>query len=218
MAKLWEMKNIFVAFLSLIIGAYSAQAQANSKGSEVLTKVFTKAKSYETIELDLSFELKIHPNGVDTTMRSILKIKGNKFLLFMDRKNLICDGINIYMLDTVKKEAEVDELKYLDSTEVWPFTMLTFYQYGFTKNATGVKKDEQGRSIMIIEVLPEKTRKFKYLSARICVDTDKSDIVKITLRGKSGEETSFIIHSIKANEVMDDKMFEYDKIKYKDYN
>lgn len=211
------MKRAFViSLLFIVTSVLFSQGQLNS--DKVLKKVLENIRSHQTIEM--SFRVRVSNNvlELDTSIVGMMKLKGNKFLLHATKEFIYGDGVNFITLDTLSKKFDSKKMDELDEAEVWPHTLLNFYEFGFKSHATGVKKDTKNRNIMHIDLLPNKNKKFKYRSASLEVDLDQFEITRITLtdQGNSIETVIFEILSTRFDVEMDDSIFMIDKTKYQE--
>lgn len=211
------MKRTFViSFLLISTSVLFSQGHFNS--DKVLKKVLANVRSHQTIEITFTVKVSVDMVNVDTTIVGNMKIKGDKFLLQAAKECILGDGINFITFDTLSNKFDSKKMEELKPDEVWPHTLLNFYESGFKSQATSTKKDNKGRNIMHIELMPMKDKKFKYRSAALDVDIDKFEITQISLsnKGEGAEVVAFEILSMQVDMQIDDSIFILDKSKYRE--
>jgi outer membrane lipoprotein-sorting protein len=190
-------------------------AQHDAKSKEMLDKLSEKTKAYKTVEVKFSFEIKNKDQGINQTQTGILKMKGDKYYLKLEDKEIFCDGKEITTYTKELNEAQVISADELDKDAVSPSTMFTIYEQGFKTKVKSEQKDSKGRNTMTIDLYPIKPKEKDYTMVRLDVDKDKVQFIKATILGKNGSYYYYTVTSMTPDVEMDDNIFIFDKTKYK---
>lgn len=209
------MKRIFTIAAITFFTASAVMAQHDAKSKEMLDKLSAKTKAYKTTQVEFSFNIVNKDQGINETQSGILKMKGDKYYLKLDDKEIFCDGKEITTYSKDLNEAQVIGADELDKDAVSPSTMFTIYEQGFKTKVKSEQKDKEGRNVMTIDMYPTKPKEKDYTMVRLDVDKDKVQFIKATILGKNGSYYYYTVKSIVADAAMDDSIFIFDKTKYK---
>ena len=89
------MKNFILICVALVSFAFVAQDDQDPKAKAILDKVSAKTKSYKTITIDFTSNLKNKEQGLDETEKGKLIIKGKKYNLTLGDNEFLCDGTKL---------------------------------------------------------------------------------------------------------------------------
>jgi outer membrane lipoprotein-sorting protein len=209
------MKRLFTLAAIVFFPASALVAQHDAKSKDMLDKLSAKTKSYKTVEVKFSFNVNNKDQGINETQTGLLKMKGDKYYLKLEDKEIFCDGKEITTYSKELNEAQVISVDELDKDAVSPTTMFTIYEQGFKTKVKSEQKDSKGRNIMTIDLYPLKPKEKDYSMVRLDVDKDKVQFVKATILGKNGSYYYYTVSSITPDAEMDDNIFIFDKTKYK---
>jgi outer membrane lipoprotein-sorting protein len=209
------MKRLFALATIALFSASALVAQHDAKSKDMLDKLSAKTKSYKTVEVKFSFNVVNKDQGIDETQTGVLKMKGDKYYLKLEDKEIFCDGKKITTYSKELNEAQVISVDELDKDAVSPTTMFTIYEQGFKTKVKSEQKDSKGRNVMTIDLYPLKPTEKDYTMVRLDVDKDKVQFIKATILGKNGSYYYYTVNSIVPDGEMDDNIFFFDKTKYK---
>ncbi len=209
------MKRLFTLTTITFFTAMSVMAQHDAKSKDMLDKLSAKTKAYKTVEVEFSFNIVNKDQGINETQSGTLKMKGDKYYLKLQDKEIFCDGKEITTYSKELNEAQVIGADELDKDAVSPSSMFTIYEQGFKTKVKSEQRDKQGRNVMTIDMYPMKPTEKDYTMVRLDVDKDKVQFIKATILGKNGSYYYYNVESIKPDVVMEDNIFIFDKNKYK---
>jgi len=209
------MKRIFTLTAITLFTALVAVAQHDTKSKNMLDKLSVKTKAYKTVEVKFSFNIVNKDQGINETQSGTLKMKGDKYYLKLEDKEIFCDGKEITTYSKELNEAQVIGADELDKDAVSPSSMFTIYEQGFKTSVKSEQKDKQGRNVMTIDMYPNKPKEKDYSMVRLDVDVDKVQFIKATILGKNGSYYYYNVSSITPDGEMEDNIFIFDKTKYK---
>jgi outer membrane lipoprotein carrier protein len=208
------MKFLYTLSTVLVFSAITLMGQHDVKSKAMLDKLSTKTKAYKTIEVKFSFQMVNKDDNIDQTQKGSLKMKGEKYYLKLDDKEIFCDGKKVYTYSKEPNECQVISMDELDKDAVTPKNMFTIYEQGFKSKVKSEQKDKQGRNVMTIDLYPLKPKEKDYTMVRLDVDKDKEQFIKATILGKNGSYYYYSVTSLTPDTDMDDAIFTFDKSKY----
>lgn len=209
------MKRVYTLTLLILVGITTLAAQHDPKSKAMLDKLSAKTNTYKTVDAKFSFNIKNKDQGIDETQSGILKMKGDKYYLKVDDKEIFCDGKKVYTYSKETNECQVIAVDELDKDALTPKNMFTIYEQGFKSKVKEEKKDSKGRNIMVIDLYPLKPKEKDYSMVRLEVDKDKTEFIKATILGKNGSYYYYTITTLTPDVELDDSIFIFDKTKYK---
>lgn len=205
----------FIALTALFVACLGGMyAQHDTKSKDMLDQLSKKTQAYKTVEVIFSFNITNKDQNIDETQSGTLKMKGDKYYLKMDSKEIYCDAKKIYTYDRDTKECQVISVDEVEEGAITPKSIFTIYEQGFKSKVKEEKKDGKGRNIMIIDLFPLQPKEKDYTMVRLEVDKDKVQVIQATILGKNGSTYYYNITSLTPDKNMDDSIFDFDKSKY----
>jgi outer membrane lipoprotein-sorting protein len=208
------MKFLYTLSTVLVFSTVTLMGQHDVKSKAMLDKLSNKTKAYKTIEVKFTFQMVNKDDNIDQTQKGSLKMKGEKYYLKLDDKEIFCDGKKVYTYSKEPNECQVISMDELDKDAVTPKNMFTIYEQGFKSKVKSEQKDKQGRNVMTIDLYPLKPKEKDYTMVRLDVDKDKEQFIKATILGKNGSYYYYSVTSLNPDTDMDDSIFTFDKSKY----
>lgn len=208
------MKRLYILTSIAFLGIAVIAAQHDVKSKDMLDKLSTKTQAYKTVEVKFSFNITNTDQKIDQTQSGILKMKGEKYYLKLDDKEIFCDGKKVYTYTKELNECQVIGVDELDKDAMSPKSMFTIYEQGFKTKVKSEQKDSKGRNVMTIDLYPLKPKEKDYTMVRLDVDKDKVQFIKATILGKNGSYYYYTITLLTPDTEMDENIFIFDKTKY----
>lgn len=200
------MKKISFLLLSLVIVSTSTFAQdANAK--KVLDGVSAKLKTFKGILADFMYSSKTRAGKTNSNVNGKISIKGNKYYIKQGPTEIFSNGSKTW---NYNGNDEVTVSSAEDNKTITPQKLLTnFYDKDFTYkliSSAGLYHE--------IEMLPVDKRK-NFQKVNVFVDKAKSMITKAKILDKSSNVIEFTLKNINTSANINDKVFVFDKSKYK---
>ena len=200
--------KIIPTTLTLFLIAFISFGQANDpKAEAVLSKLSAKAKTYNTVEAVFIFTQEDKREEEKTTQDGMVKVKGEKYMLVLGDFQIYNDGVITWTYDSDLNEASKDLTENVRDPDSPTFSeMLTMWETGFTyqfesENTIG------GVTYQIINLFPTDREDKPYHTAKITIDKQKEEIVKIILLGKDGIDYMYELTEFKVNTTITDDTF-----------
>lgn len=216
------MKNIFLSILLLNI--YTVFSQNSSKtyiedeADEALKKM---SKRYETLSVIYAeFELivnspKTKPTDdeakLTTKQQGTITLKADKFILKLPKQEIICDGKNIWTLNSDDKETQLSLFE--ESDDVFsPAKLFSFFKTGYSYQVKE-KKSVNGKKAVVVEMSPV-NKKTSYFKIDVTIDIATSTLLQTKIYAKNGVRYTYNILAEKDNLSFADSYFTYNSQKY----
>ena len=196
--------NRILIFILLIINL-SLMAQ-DEKAKEILDQLSINTKSYESIDVDFTFDFINISQEINEQQEGNIKISKNKFRLDLNQQIIISDDTTQWIY--LKESNELQILEYDSQDDMLsPNKLFTIYEKGY-KTQYIEEKDK----VHIIDLFPIESSEFKNIQLQI--DVDKIQIKKIILNDKNGGSFSYSINRFSTNAQLDEKLFNFNQEEY----
>ncbi|WP_231374027.1 LolA family protein [Aureivirga marina] len=206
----FEMKKGLLLLFLLIATVGFAQ----DKAKKLLDEVSQKTASYKTIEIEFLYKLDNMSGNVHEQNRGNVSLKGDRYRLHLFGADFLYDGAKKYTINHEDEEVIIETPDSENEEEFSPSKMLSFYKEGY-RYKMDILKNAGGRKIQYVKLLPiDSNTELKYILLGIDVKTKNiNDIIQV---GKNGANTSIVITNMQTNNVISDKLFNFDLKKYRD--
>jgi outer membrane lipoprotein-sorting protein len=203
--------KIITTTLSLLLIAFVSMAQTNDpKAEEVLNKLSQKAKTYKTIEANFTFTQIDKKADEKTIQEGSVRVKDKMFVLILGDYQIYNNGEITWTYDSDLNEATKDFTADVSDPDSPTFSeMLTMWETGFTYQFES-EKTIGGVTYQVINLFPTKESDKPYHTAKLTVNKNKEEIVKIMLLGKDGIDYIYDLTSFKVNMPLSDASFSID--------
>jgi outer membrane lipoprotein-sorting protein len=207
------MKKIFLLILIIAGLQHNLQAQDNPQAVKLLKSVTDKLNGYKNIYAEFKYTLNNKKAGVKQETKGKVTIQGNKFYANYMGIDDIYDGQKRYQI--IHENEEINISTHRDEDEFTPHKIFTFYQKGYTKKMD-IKQNNKGRLIQYVKLIPRNSNSpEKYILLGINLKT--KNINNAIIVEKNGSMINLDITKFQTNQVLPQKLFQFDKNKYPDY-
>ena len=190
----------FIAFISL--------AQTNDpKAEAILNKLSAKAKTYKTVEAVFTFTQQDKKAEETNIQEGFVKVKDEKYMLVLGDFQIYNDGIITWTYDSDLSEATKDLTEEVKDPDSPSFSeMLTMWESGFSYKFEE-EKTIGGTTYQVINLYPIKGEDKPYHTAKLTINKQKEEVVKIMLLGKDGIDYIYELTEFKVNNPLPDATF-----------
>lgn len=214
------MKKLFTLLMMVVTVGVFAQTEANGYDAEagkILKALAAKYKGYSTISAYISYKIVNKDADINEEQKIDIQLKGNQFRINMDGLGLIlCNGSDIWNLDTESKEASVNVYEPSEEGEITPSNVFTMYEKGFFY-IMGEEFKIDDKQYQSIDLAPEdKTKEF--FKIRMFVDPNEKYVKRMRVFGKDGTHFIYDIKTFKGNEKIEDSKFNFTKEEFPGYD
>ncbi|MFY9243171.1 MAG: outer membrane lipoprotein carrier protein LolA [Polaribacter sp.] len=214
------MKKIIVLFTSLFFISITF-SQSSKEAKAILDEVSLKMGAYQTMFIGFSQTLINLEAGIkegdEPPIRGEISLKGEKYSLNYLGNKFLYDGKKLYVINNDEKEISITNGD-LDGDDgfIYPSKLLTFYKEGYNFKM-GKLENLSGRKIQFVTLNPIDSNS-DIVKVELGIDAKTKHIYKLTQTGSNGAKTIFTIDDFKANQILSEGFFTFDKKKYLSQN
>ena len=204
------MKSLLSTFVLLLFTLVSFSQANDPKAEAILNKLSEKAKTYKTLEAKFTFTQEDKKEEDVSSQKGVVKVKGDKYMLILGDFQIYNDGKITWTYDSDLNEATKDYTEDVRDPDSPTFSeMLTMWEKGFSYKFEE-EKTINGVTYQIINVYPLKSNDKPYHTAKLTINKQKEEIVKIILLGKDGINYTYELSEFKVNMPLSDDTFTID--------
>ncbi len=201
------MKRVFtICFIALGLATQPVLAQADKKAKEILDASNKKISNLKSLKSD--FKLELLGGGNNDTKTGTFYMKGEKYRIEMENKELIIMSDNKTAWTYMKATNEIQASAYNpDDQALSPAKLLTnFYDKEYNYKYVGPRKID-GKTCEVIELTPKNADK-AFSKVQLAVDNNRQ-IVGGQVWEKNGNTYRYSLSNYKTNITLGDNLFTY---------
>jgi outer membrane lipoprotein-sorting protein len=203
----------YLLLILILAGLPTLTAQDNPKAVKLLKSVTDKLNGYKNIYAEFKYTLNNKKAGVKQETKGKVTIEGNKFYANYMGIDDIYDGQKRYQI--IHENEEINISTHRDEDEFTPHKIFTFYQKGYIKKMD-IHQNIKGRIIQYVKLIPKNSNSpEKYILLGINLKT--KNIHNAIIVEKNNSIINLDITKFQTNQVLPQKLFQFDKTKYPDY-
>ena len=207
------MNTIIKPLFTSVFCAINAFASAQT-ADEILNNLSEQAKEYKTIDASYYSLLIDLKNDFEEEMSGRILIEGNSFNLDIGEDIIISDGVTVWTYDTEANECYIDDAEMLIEDDVDPSTFFTIWEDDFKTELKGTV-DVDGVSCKQINLYPNDIEEKTFHTIQLFVQGDgKYEIAKLIVKGREGNDTTYIIKSFKTGISIPQETFKFEESNY----
>lgn len=207
--------KLFSALAFILLLSNATLAQNDSEAKALVKQVLDKVESYDNLVIDFSYTLENKEQNVKQDTRGDVSIKDEKYVLNLMGTTQIFDGKKIYTIVPEDDEVTISAYDEMDSDQITPSKMLTFYQEGY-RFKMDVLQDVKGRKIQYVELIPmDSDNDMKQIL--LGIDKQTKHIFNLIQVQPDNTRVEFRVTKFKTNEPLSATHFQFQRSKYADY-
>ncbi|MBZ9653112.1 LolA family protein [Psychroflexus montanilacus] len=207
--------KLFSALAFILLLSNATLAQNDSEAKALVKQVLDKVESYDNLVIDFSYTLENKEQNVKQETRGDVSIKDEKYVLNLMGTTQIFDGKKIYTIVPEDDEVTISAYDEMDSDQITPSKMLTFYQEGY-RFKMDVLQDVKGRKIQYVELIPmDSDNDMKQIL--LGIDKQTKHIFNLIQVQPDNTRVEFRVTKFKTNEPLSATHFQFQRSKYADY-
>ncbi|MFC2127849.1 outer membrane lipoprotein carrier protein LolA [Bacteroidota bacterium] len=202
------MKKIIFSLL-LTISSSILFAQTDEKAETLLREVSANMTSFENMYLDFKYTLENKEVDVHQESTGTAYTKANKYNLLIMGNTMIYDGNKTYIISNEDEEINISDE---ENDLLTPNKLLFFYEEGYTFS-WDESKIVNGKQIQSVKLTPINSESE---SSHFIIDVypETKTIKSVTNFGNNGTQTIIEILDFKANQVLPENIFVFDRAYY----
>jgi outer membrane lipoprotein carrier protein len=209
------MKRILYSlfFLTIAIGAVSAQGKNDPDAKKLLDAVTAKFKTYKSVQAKFTLKIESAAGKTLGSKSGTLYMKGMKYRVSITGQEIYSDGTNTSTYDASSKELTITKI---DPTANTITPQKIFADDSYDKEFLYKLNDDRivaGKTLQEVELTPlDKTKTF----FKVVIDIDKTTktIVSTKIFEKTGERYTYSVSNMNTTTPIADDVFTFDAKKY----
>jgi outer membrane lipoprotein-sorting protein len=196
---------------ALLVGA-TTHAQDDAKARAIVDNLMAKAKGWKSFEAEFTSRLENTKDKLDVKQEGVMKVKGQRFRLQLDKNTVIHDGKILYTYNKDNNEVTLSDPAEMDG-ELDPSKLITQFEKGF-KTQFVEERVENGATVQLVKLFPLEPAKKPYHTVEITVDKAKVEPRLVRIHYKDGNKVTYTLKRFTADVELADGLFVFDKSKY----
>jgi len=202
-----SLMAFFLIFTSLVLNAQSRDKQA----TEILDEVTQKTKSYQTINLEFSYQMENPDANINEITTGNAIMKGDKYRLDIAGQTIISDGRTVWTVLSDAEEVQVNDAA--DGDDVFtPTKMLTNYTNQYKSKLIPKVTTLHGKNVHALELTPNERKSFDKVN--LYIDKDKMQLYQIEIFDTNGSKYTYKITRFETNKAVDEKIFVFTEAEF----
>lgn len=207
-----QMKKLLVLAIITFV-SFTTYSQNSAEAKKLLDEVAAKVESYKNIQIEFNHKLDNTDANVHQETRGNVTLQGDLYHLNYMGTEQIFDGKKIYLIIHEDEEVIIQNPSKTEDV-LTPSKMFSFYKNGYTYKM-GKLETINGVKIQYVNLTPIDTHS-EISSVKVGVDVKTKHIFNIIETGQNKTTTTLEVRSFKTNQPISEKLFIFDKAKYKD--
>ena len=180
----------------------------------MLDEVTQKVESYENISIEFNSKIDNTEADVHQETNGKVTLQGDLYRLNYMGVEQIFNGEKVYLIIHEDEEVIIQNPSEDGDDALTPSKMLTFYKSGYTYEMDALNSIK-GRKIQHIKLMPIDSDS-EITSIIIGIDIKTKHIYSIATTGENSTVTTLEVRTFRYNQPISEKLFIFDKAKYKD--
>ena len=193
--------------LMMLTPVISFSGSDDERSSKILRDLSKTYKTYKSIKASFTISIKNKQANTSVKQNGTLYQKGKKFRVNMSGQEIYCDGKTLwtYLQDANEVQISKFDDKMMD---ISPREIFTIYEKGFVHRYGGQVGSGSNR-LEVVELTPKDKNK-SYFKVKLAVDKLANKIKEMSVYGKNGVISTYIITAFEPNVNISDSYFKFD--------
>ncbi|MBK9533524.1 MAG: outer membrane lipoprotein carrier protein LolA [Chitinophagaceae bacterium] len=209
------MKKILSVAILMISIFFNANAQvpkgmgsSDPEAKKILDKVSAKFKTFKSVQSNFSLKIENAANKVMGNKKGTVLMKGTRYRIKVDDKDIFCDGNNVWTVDAAEKEITLTKID-VSNNAITPQKLFTnFYDKDFL-----YKLNSDAKGIQEIELTPiDKTKLFHKVI--VFINKATQTITSTRVFEKAGNRYTYSVSSMNTKVNIPDNTFVFNQKNY----
>ncbi|MBK7123802.1 MAG: outer membrane lipoprotein carrier protein LolA [Chitinophagaceae bacterium] len=209
------MKKILSVAILMISIFFNANAQvpkgmgsSDPEAKKILDKVSAKFKTFKSVQSNFSLKIENAANKVMGNKKGTVLMKGTRYRIKVDDKDIFCDGSNVWTVDAAEKEVNTTKID-VSNNAITPQKLFTnFYDKDFL-----YKLNSDAKGIQEIELTPiDKTKLFHKVI--VFINKATQTITSTRVFEKAGNRYTYSVSSMNTKVNIPDNTFVFNQKNY----
>jgi len=209
------MKKFFSAVVLMMCILFTVHAQvpkgmgnSDPDAKKILDAVSAKFKTFKSVQSNFSLKIENAANKLMGNKKGTVFMKGTRYRIKVDDKDIFCDGSNVWTVDAAEKEITLTKID-VSNNAITPQKLFTnFYDKDFL-----YKLNSDAKGIQEIELTPiDKTKLFHKVI--VFINKATQTITSTRVFEKAGNRYTYSISSMNTKVNIPDITFIFNQKNY----
>ncbi|HQW91576.1 MAG TPA: outer membrane lipoprotein carrier protein LolA [Ferruginibacter sp.] len=181
---------------------------SDPEAKKILDKVSAKFKTFKSVQSNFSLKIENAANKVMGNKKGTVLMKGTRYRIKVDDKDIFCDGSNVWTVDAAEKEITLTKID-VSNNAITPQKLFTnFYDKDFL-----YKLNSDAKGIQEIELTPiDKTKMFHKVI--VFINKATQTITSTRVFEKAGNRYTYSVSSMNTKVNIPDNTFVFNQKNY----
>ncbi|MGB5007920.1 MAG: outer membrane lipoprotein carrier protein LolA, partial [Ferruginibacter sp.] len=181
---------------------------SDPEAKKILDKVSAKFKTFKSVQSNFSLKIENAANKVMGNKKGTVLMKGTRYRIKVDDKDIFCDGSNVWTVDAAEKEITLTKID-VSNNAITPQKLFTnFYDKDFL-----YKLNSDAKGIQEIELTPiDKTKLFHKVI--VFINKATQTITSTRVFEKAGNRYTYSVSSMNTKVNIPDNTFVFNQKNY----
>lgn len=209
------MKKFLSAAVLMMCILFTAYAQApkgmgnsDPDAKKILDAVSAKFKTFKSVQSNFSLKIENAANKLMGNKKGTVYMKGTRYRIKVDDKDIFCDGSNVWTVDAAEKEITLTKID-VSNNAITPQKLFTnFYDKDFL-----YKLNNDAKGVQEIELTPiDKTKLFHKVI--VFINKATQTITSTRVFEKAGNRYTYSVSSMNTKVNIPDATFVFNQKNY----
>ncbi len=209
------MKKFLSAAVLMMCILFTAHAQApkgmgnsDPDAKKILDAVSAKFKTFKSVQSNFSLKIETAANKLMGNKKGTVYMKGTRYRIKVDDKDIFCDGSNVWTVDAAEKEITLTKID-VSNNAITPQKLFTnFYDKDFL-----YKLNSDAKGVQEIELTPiDKTKLFHKVI--VFINKATQTITSTRVFEKAGNRYTYSVSSMNTKVNIPDATFVFNQKNY----
>ena len=201
---------VFMLAMFFTVHAQTPKGMGNSDpdAKKILDAVSAKFKTFKSVQSNFSLKIENAANKIMGNKKGTVYMKGTRYRIKVDDKDIFCDGSNIWTVDAAAKEITLTKIDPSNNT-ITPQKLFTnFYDKDFL-----YKLNSDAKGVQEIELTPiDKTKLFHKVI--VFINKAAQTITSTKVFEKAGSRYTYTVSGMNTKLIIPDATFTFNQKNY----
>jgi outer membrane lipoprotein carrier protein len=206
------MKKISYLIIVMLISVTASFAQKDARALDILEAVSKRYKAMSAYKAQFTYAMESPSTSMKESYTGDIAVKGTKYYLKLGSQEIINNGSTVWTYLRDVNEVNISDYEPSDD-EITPTKIYDLYKKGYKASFLEEVK-EGGQVYEVVDLVPE-NKNSQVFKIRLMVNKKDKALRSWKIFEKNGNRYVYTLEQFTPGD-LDDKMFAFDKSKYKD--
>lgn len=206
------MKKL-ISLILIIINCTTTYAQnsvdTDQGATSILRKMATQYNAYSSMQFNFTVKVVKDKKTLDT-FQGELKVKKNKYTMFLEEQKVYCDGVNLWNYQKESNEVSIFSFEEGDEPIFHPKILINWeknFRAQFIRELA-----ENNKMLYVVDLLPLQSQ--SYYKIRAYINKSNHQIVRFEMYDKNNSISTLSVDKFVVNKPIEDSLFIFNATQY----